>query len=90
MLVHISNLWIIDCSLRYAKNLHNTSLLYFISLFVFLTIGHMGLNAHRAQSQYILYSTNRGMRNLKPSSVHVMYWSFQFSLVSFCSVTIDQ
>ena len=50
----------------------------------------MGLNAHRAQAVYILYSTNRGVANLKPSSLHVMYWSFQFSLVSFYSVTIGQ
>ena len=50
----------------------------------------MGLNAHRAQSRYILYHTNRGVAILKPSSVHVMYWSFQFSLVSFCSVAIGQ
>ena len=58
--------------------------------YLFLTIGQMGPNAHHAQSWYILYSTNRGVTNLKPSSVHVVYWSFQFSLVSFHSVTIGQ
>ena len=50
----------------------------------------MGLNACRAQAVYILYSTNRDVVNLKPSSVHVMYWSSQFSLVSFYSITIGQ
>ena len=45
----------------------------FLFPYLFLTIGQMGLNAHHAQAQYILYSTNRGVTNLKPSSVRVMY-----------------